>query len=254
MASAFPVPAAIPLPVRVRESVDVSVLVPAHNEEATIEACLDGAVRALDRHQLRFEIIVIDDGSTDHTGTRALHVAQNDGGRVHVLHRYTRFGKGAALRAGAAGAKGAAIVVLDADMEYAPEEIARVVEPILQGRCDVVFGSRFVGAYDGMKLSHLLGNRVLTRATNALFGGNLTDVMTGYKAFRLSAFNELRLGEGGFGFEVEVAAKAAQAGLTIEEVPITYRRRSAGESKIGWLDGLRCLLRLFQMKWFDRET
>lgn len=232
----------------------MSVLVPAHNEEITIEACLDRAVRALDGHKLRFEIIVIDDGSTDHTGARALTAAQNDGGRIHVLRRYTRLGKGAALRAGAAGARGAIVVVLDADMEYAPEEVARVVEPILRGRCDVVFGSRFVGGHDGMAFSHLLGNRILTRATNALFSGGLTDVMTGYKAFRLSAFNELHLDDGGFGFEVEVAARALQAGLSITEVPISYHRRSAGESKIHWIDGLRCLVRLFQMKWFDHEA
>lgn len=234
--------------------VDISVLVPAHNEEVTITACVEGAVRTLDRRRLRFEIIVIDDGSTDATGARALAAAQNDGGRIRVMRRYSRFGKGAALRDGAASAKGTIVVILDADMEYAPEELTRVVEPIIEGRCDVVFGSRFIGDHDGMKISHFLGNRILTKATNTLYHGQLTDVMTGYKAFRLSAFNGLKVDDGGFGFEVEAAARALQAGLEIEEVPISYHRRSAGQSKIHWVDGLRCLLRLFQMKWFDREA
>ncbi len=235
-------------------ALDVSVLIPAHNEEVTIQACLEGAVRTLEERHLRFEVIVIDDGSTDATGVRARTAAENDGGHIRVVQRVSRFGKGAALRAGADGARGSIVVVLDADMEYAPEELARVVDPILEGRYDVVFGSRFIGGHDGMTVSHFLGNRILTKATNTLYHGNLTDVMTGYKAFRLAAFRELSLDDGGFGFEVEVAAKALRAGLKIGEVPITYHKRSAGRSKIHWFDGVRCLIQLLQMKWFDRAA
>ena len=235
-------------------SLDVSVLVPAYNEEQTIAACVTRAARILDGQRLQFEIIVIDDGSTDTTRMKAMEVAQNDGGHIRVLQRYVRSGKGAALIAGAEGATGSVAVVLDADMEYSPEELIPIIEPILRGQCDVVFGSRFMGPRSGMSLSHELGNRILTRATNFLYHSRLSDVMTGYKAFRLTALDRLNVDRAGFGFEVEVAAKALMAGLHIQEVPISYRRRSMGKSKIKWFDGVRCLMHLVQLKWSNRGT
>jgi len=227
--------------------VDISVLVPAHNEERTIQVCIDRAARALSARNLRFEIIAIDDGSTDATRQRALEFARSSGS-VRVMRIESRIGKGAALVAAARVARGQTIVVLDADLEYAPEEALMVIEPILRGMTDVVFGSRFLGETNGMSFSNWLGNQILTRTTNLLYKANLTDVMTGYKAFATTTLHRLQIGATGFGFEVEVAAKAITQGIRIVEVPISYRRRFQGKSKIRKLgDGIRCLLRLIEL-------
>jgi glycosyltransferase involved in cell wall biosynthesis len=227
--------------------VEISVLVPAHNEEGTIEDCLKRITKVLKSNDSRYEIIVIDDGSTDKTYACSQDIARWDGGSVRIIRNGSKCGKGAALMAASKKSRGEILVVLDADLEYAPEDVLRVVDPIEQGVSDAVFGSRFRGQTEGMSLSHRLGNTVLTATTNFLYGGQLTDVMTGYKAFRRAALEQLGIGEPGFGFEVEVAAKALRAGLRISEVPIKYRRRTSGRSKIRWIDGLRCLFDLFQL-------
>jgi glycosyltransferase involved in cell wall biosynthesis len=227
--------------------VEISVLVPAHNEEGTIEDCLKRITKVLKSNDSRYEIIVIDDGSTDKTYACSQDIARWDGGSVRIIRNASKCGKGAALMAASKNSRGEILVVLDADLEYAPEDVLRVVDPIEQGVSDAVFGSRFRGQTEGMSLSHRLGNTVLTATTNFLYGGQLTDVMTGYKAFRRAALEQLGIGEPGFGFEVEVAAKALRAGLRISEVPIKYRRRTSGRSKIRWIDGLRCLFDLFQL-------
>jgi glycosyltransferase involved in cell wall biosynthesis len=227
--------------------VEVSVLIPAHNEEGTIEDCLKRATRVLRASKTSYEIIVVDDGSTDKTYACSQDVASGDGGSILILRNASKCGKGAALMAASNKARGDILVVLDADLEYAPEDVLRVVDPIEQGVSDAVFGSRFKGQTDGMSLSHRFGNSVLTGTTNLLYGGQLTDVMTGYKAFRRSALEQLGLGEAGFGFEVEVAAKALRAGLRISEVPINYRRRTRGKSKVKWIDGIKCLIDLVKL-------
>ncbi len=229
------------------ETVQVSVLVPAHNEEGTIEDCVRRAENALSSNNLRYEIIVIDDGSTDSTSKCAQAVPCN-GGSLQILHNQAKIGKGAALRSAMERARGDIVVVLDADLEYAPEEIPRVIRPIEDGTCDVVFGSRFLGRTDGMSLSHRLGNLVLTGTTNVLYKGRLTDVMTGYKAFRRRSLDGIDIGQSGFAFEVEIAAKTLRNGLKVAEVPITYQRRRMGKSKIKWTDGLRCLRNLIQLR------
>jgi len=227
---------------------DISVLVPAHNEERTIRALVEQAARILEATGLNFEIIIINDGSTDATRVRAMEVARNDPTHIRVIELEGCSGKGAALAAGAQSATGEVNVVLDADFEYSPEQLLAVIEPILQGRSDVVFGSRFLGQVEGMSLSHYVGNRILTTSTNWLYDAQLTDVMTGYKAFRRMALEALKLDHSGFAFEVEVTAKALRLGFDISEVPITYRRRTEGRSKIKWSDGIRCFLRLLELK------
>jgi glycosyltransferase involved in cell wall biosynthesis len=227
--------------------VEVSVLVPAHNEEGTIEDCLKRAMEVLKSSNTSYEIIVVDDGSTDKTYACSQDIARWNGGSIRIIRNASKCGKGAALIAAAKKARGEILVVLDADLEYAPEDVLRVVGPIERGVSDAVFGSRFKGQTDGMSLSHRFGNSVLTGTTNLLYGGQLTDVMTGYKAFRRSALEQLGIGESGFGFEVEVAAKALRASLRISEVPINYRRRTRGKSKVRWIDGIRCLLDLVKL-------
>ena len=229
------------------ELVEVSVLVPAHNEEGTIEDCIKRAENILSLSRLRYEIIVIDDGSTDKTLECAQAVPAN-GGSVSILRNHEKRGKGAALRLAMETARGGIVVVLDADLEYVPEEIPRVIHPIEAGICDVVFGSRFLGQTDGMSWSHKLGNLMLTGTTNALYRGRLTDVMTGYKAFRRTALERFEIGQSGFAFEVEAAAKVLSSGLKVGEVPISYRRRRSGKSKIRWSDGLRCLASLIRLR------
>ncbi len=227
--------------------VEVSVLVPAHNEEGTIEDCLKRATKALQASNTNYEIIVVDDGSTDKTYACSREMAKWNGGSIQIIRNASKCGKGAALMAASKKARGEILVVLDADLEYAPEDVLRVVDPIEQGVSDAVFGSRFRGQTDGMSLSHRFGNSVLTGTTNFLYRGQLTDVMTGYKAFRRSALEQLGIGESGFGFEVEVAAKALRAGLRISEVPINYRRRTRGKSKVRWIDGIKCLIDLLKL-------
>lgn len=226
---------------------DVSVLVPAHNEEATIEACLRRATRSLLDYGLRPEIILVDDGSTDTTFKRALHFANGGNGQVRILRHGVRRGKGASLATAMKHATGKIAVVLDADLEYAPEEIPPLVEPILGGAYDVVFGSRFLGQSDGMSFFHWVGNRMLTWTTNLLFDGRLSDVMTGHKAFSLDVLRRLGLSESGFGFEVEVAAKSLKTRLRVGEVPISYKKRTEGKSKIRLRDGVRCLIYLVEL-------
>jgi len=211
-------------------------------------------MQTLEGRSLEYEIIVIDDGSTDSTHAYASEVAHTNGGTIRVLQHSARLGKGAALVAAARDARGKVVVVLDADLEYAPEEIVRLVEPILQGRSEIVFGSRFAGQLDGMSFAHFLGNRILTKATNPLYSARLTDVMTGYKAFQRTSFDRLKINRSAFTFEVEIAAKALKLGLRVNEVPITYRRRLAGQSKLRWTDGIRCLVHLLELKRVDESS
>jgi len=229
------------------EPVQVSVLVPAHNEEGTIEDCVRRAENALSSSNLRYEIIVIDDGSTDKT-SECVQALPRNGGSLQVLHNQEKTGKGASLRSALLRARGDIVVVLDADLEYAPEEIPKVIGPIEDGVCDVVFGSRFLGQTDGMSLSHRLGNLVLTGTTNILYKARLTDVMTGYKAFKRASLDKFGIGQAGFAFEVEVAVKALRSGVKVVEVPISYQRRRIGQSKIRWTDGLRCLSNLIRLR------
>jgi len=217
----------------------LSVVIPCYNERATI-AKLIAAVRAAPVAEL--EIIVVDDGSVD--GSRALLetelVSQVD--RL-ILHERNR-GKGAALRTGFAAATGEIILVQDADLEYSPADYPSLLQPIIQGKADVVFGSRFMGgqAHRVVYFWHMVGNKLLTLFSNMCTNINLTDIETCYKAFRASVIRELDLREDRFGFEPEITARVAQAGCRIYEVGISYDGRTYAEGKkITWRDGIRAL-------------
>jgi len=211
---------------------------PVFNEEATVRDCL---AAVLARPEVA-EVVIVDDASTD--GTRDI-LAMVDDPRVRVFHQGHNQGKGAALRRGFAEATADFVIVQDADLEYDPAEYPRVLGPLLAGRADVVYGSRFAGgeAHRVLFFWHSLGNRVLTLASNAFTDLNLTDMETCYKAFRREVIQSIEIEEDRFGVEPEVTAKVAAAGWRVYEVGISYNGRTYDEGKkIGWRDGVRAII------------
>jgi glycosyltransferase involved in cell wall biosynthesis len=213
--------------------VKVSFLVPAHNEEATIGAVLD----AIDRLELDRQVIVVDDGSTD--GTAAIAEA-----RGAIVIRQEHRGKGAAIRTAIARIEGDIAVIQDADMEYDPSEVPALVEPIERGLADVVFGSRLSGGKPqrAYLFWHLVGNRFLSLLTNVLYNTTLSDMETGYKAFRADVLRSLDLREDGFAIEPEITGKVCKRKLRVYELPISYYGRTYAEGKkITWRDGFKAI-------------
>ncbi len=218
----------------------LSVVVPAYNEEATIRAILDRVRGAPGVH----ETIVVNDCSTD--GTRAILEGLSWPGLV-VLHHERNQGKGAAIRTALSAVTGDLVVIQDADLEYDPHEFGRLMQPILDGRADVVYGSRFLGRPRKMTFVQWVGNRFLTLTTNLLYGTALTDMETCYKMIPADLARALDLRCRRYDVEPEITAKLLRAGYRIVEVPISYEGRTeqAGK-KIRWTDGipaLRALLR-----------
>jgi glycosyltransferase involved in cell wall biosynthesis len=216
---------------------DLSVIMPAFNEQATIAHSIG---RVLAQPYVR-EVIVVDDGSTDATleCLRAL-----DDPRIRVIEHRVNRGKGAALRTGFGEALGPFVAVQDADLEYDPADLAKLLGPLRDGRADVVFGSRFIGSSEHRVLYfwHSVGNRVLTTLSNMATNINLTDMETCYKVFRVEVIQSLDLKEDRFGFEPEVTAKVAARGCRIYEVGISYSGRTYAEGKkINWRDGVRAV-------------
>ena len=216
----------------------VSFLVPAYNEAATIVSVLD-AVWALD---LEKQIVVVDDGSQDGTGDL---VEQWRVGRDGVvLVRQANRGKGAAVRAAIPEADGEIAVIQDADFEYDPADVPALIEPIERGVADVVFGSRLAGGRPqrAYLFWHLVGNRFLSLLTNVLYNTTLSDMETGYKAFRIDVLRSLDLRQNDFGIEPEITAKVCRQKLRVYELPIAYYGRTYAEGKkITWRDGFKAI-------------
>jgi glycosyltransferase involved in cell wall biosynthesis len=230
----------------------VSLVIPVYNEAATLKQ-LVARVVAVDFDK---ELVFVDDGSTD--GSRELLAdlelrslgawlppgsRQSGENRVRVVLQPRNAGKGAALRAGFACASGDIVMVQDADLEYDPKDIPRVIQPIVDGIADVCFGSRFVGSpRRALYFWHMVVNKSLTLLSNALNDINITDMETCYKAFRADVIKSIEIEEDRFGIEPELTSKVAKRRLRIYEVPISYQGRTYEEGKkIGWKDGVRAL-------------
>ena len=217
----------------------LSVVVPCFNEALTIQDVL-AEIRKVPICDI--EIIVVDDASTDDS----LHILETKCSELydHLIKHEKNNGKGAALRSGFAAATKELVIVQDADLEYNPHEIPRLMQPISDGKADVVYGSRFVGgdAHRVLFYWHRLGNKILTTLSNMTTNLNLTDMETCYKLFKRSVIQDLVLKENRFGFEPEVTAKIARKGLRVYEVGISYSGRTYAEGKkIGWKDGISAL-------------
>jgi glycosyltransferase involved in cell wall biosynthesis len=220
----------------------LSVVIPVYNEIHTIEEILR-QVRAL---PMELEIIIVDDGSTD--GTREVLRAL-DPSEYRVFFHEKNLGKGGALNTGFAETTGDIVIIQDADLEYQPEEIPKMIEPIIKGKADVVYGSRFLGARRVFMFSHLLGNKFLTLLTNILYNTTLTDMETCYKAFRGDVARSLNLKARDFGCEPEMTAKVFRRDLRVYEIPISYDGRSYAEGKkITWRDGVKAVYWLIRCR------
>jgi len=228
------------------EGVSISVVIPAYNEVGTIEEVLRRVLNC----GYDIEVIIVDDASMD--GTRQVLEKIQDP-RVRCFYHTVNRGKGAALRMGFAAARKPIVIVQDADLEYDPRDYSKVLEPIVDGRADMVYGSRFLGGpHRVLFFWHYLGNRLLTLISNAISDLNLSDMETGMKAFRREKLIQLKLSADRFTFEPEITCKAARARWVIYEVPISYSGRTYDQGKkIGWRDAVAAIAAILYYRFAD---
>ena len=223
-------------------SVLLSIVIPCYNEVNTIGEIVQAVAQSPYPHK---EIIIVDDGSKDGTREKLQNEIANSALSVKVIYHDRNRGKGAALRTVFAAATGDVVIIQDADLEYDPAQYPQIIEPILQGKADVVYGSRFMSGQPHRVVYywHRLGNGLLTLLSNMFTNLNLTDMETCYKAFRRNIIQNITIEENGFGFEPEITAKVAKLRCRIYEVGISYYGRTYDEGKkIGWKDGVHALI------------
>ena len=226
----------------------ISVIIPVYNEALTIKEIIS-RVQNVD---LEKEIIVVDDHSTDGTPAQLKDINEQYE-NVQILTHDRNRGKGAALRTGFAAAGGDIIIIQDADLEYDPQEYKFLLGPILDGRADVVYGSRFLGGpHRVLFFWHYVGNKFLTLLADVFSNLNLSDMETCYKVFKKKVLNEINLRSNRFGFEPEFTMKVAKKGFRVYEVPISYSGRTYEEGKkIVWKDGLKAIFAILWFRFFD---
>ncbi len=224
----------------------LSVVMPVYNERATI----DEIIRRVLAVPLRTELIVVDDGSKD--GTREILTALSQELPFKLIFQPVNAGKGAALRRGFQEVTGDLVVIQDADLEYSPEEFPGLIELIVEGRADVVYGSRFLGRHRVFMFSHYIGNVIVTFLTNVLYNTMLSDMETCYKVMRTEVLRSMTLDSNGFGIEPELTAKIFKRHYRVYEVPITYDGRNYDEGKkITWRDGVVALWVLLKYRFTE---
>ena len=224
----------------------VTVVIPVYNEEATVAIVI---AKVLEGGRAS-EVVVVDDGSTDGT-SRALAALRDP--RLKAVRHDRNRGKGAAMRTAFEAATGDVVVVQDADLEYDPDDYPALLQPILDGRADAVYGSRFLGGpHRVLMFWHYAGNRFLTLLSNMITNLNLTDMETGAKAFRRSFLSQMHLRQDRFGFEPEITAKLSRLGARVWETPVSYAGRTYAEGKkITWVDALEVPWVLFRVRFLD---
>jgi glycosyltransferase involved in cell wall biosynthesis len=223
----------------------LSVVMPVFNEAATVADVIKTVLAQRPVQQL----VIVDDASSDGTWEKLQPLAQTEP-RIKLVRHEVNQGKGAALRTGIAHATATVVIIQDADLEYDPSEYHRLLLPILSGRADVVFGSRFLGSPSGHRVLyywHSVGNKILTTLSDMATGLNLTDMEVCYKTFRREIIQKIKIEENRFGFEPEITAKVARLKVRIYEVAISYNGRTYAEGKkIGWRDGFHALWCIFK--------
>ena len=227
----------------------LSIVIPVFNERATLPALLESVARvSLDK-----EILIVDDGSTDGTREYLKDMAQNPEEGVRIIFHDRNQGKGAALRTGFREVAGDIVIIQDADLEYDPQDYPALLKPILDGRADVVYGSRFLGGpHRVLFFWHYLGNKILTLISNMLTNLNLSDMETCYKVFRSEVIRNLTFTSDGFAIEAEMTVKIARAGYRVYETPISYSGRDYSEGKkITWRDAFPTLWALVKHRFFS---
>lgn len=225
----------------------LTVIIPVYNEEKTLEEIVQRVQNA--PFPLEKELLIVNDASVDRT--REI-MDRLEGGNVRTFHHTVNQGKGAAIRTAQPHVTGDLVIIQDADLEYYPEEYRLLAEPILDGRADVSYGTRFLGTHRVFLYWHYLGNRLLTWITNVLFNTMLSDMETCFKMCRAEIFTGMRLETNRFGFEPEFTAKVFKAGYKVYEVPISYNGRGYEEGKkITWRDGVSALYFLLKYRFRD---
>lgn len=222
----------------------VTIIIPSYNEAETLPAI----IKKVQAQKIPYEkeIIVIDDGSTDNTSKIASKLKN-----IRLITNRKNLGKGASIKKALKISKGNLILIQDADLEYDPHDYPKMLEPFKDNKIKVVYGSRVLGNNPISHWTFNLGGRLVTKVTNILYGTKITDEPTGYKIFRKEVLKKIRLKSRGFEFCPEITAKIAKAGISIHEVPISYRPRLVAEKKIHWQDGVAALYYLFKYRFFD---
>lgn len=227
----------------------ISIIIPVYNEQQTIEHVINMVKKVKLPQKIKKEIIIIDDGSTDLSGNIIQHLQDQDPNIVKTYVSFINLGKGAAIRFGLKLATGDIIIIQDADSELNPQEYPLLLKPILDGKTEVVYGSRFAKQNFGISFINRSANLFLTILTNLLYGSHLTDMETAYKVFTKKVTRTLNLRSVGFEFEPEITAQILKYKFDITEVPITYipRKKTEGK-KIGFWDGILSILTLFRYR------